>query len=142
MNKLINEFIKIMPACSTFVFPTEKMAVSEDRASLWVHKDLTVKTKYIWALLTAAWASEGKDECQVRLTGIEREHWISTEIGRLGGHGFRGTFTAGDGSNPKGEKMGAGYVNLRGGKKRQQRKDPARTFWNLQPLSWQNAAPL
>jgi len=47
---------------------------------------------------------------------------MGTEIGRLGGYGFRGTVTAGDVSDHKGLKMGAGYVNLRGGKKRQQRK--------------------
>jgi len=34
-----------------------KMAVSEDHASCWVHKDLTVTTKQIQALLTAAKAS-------------------------------------------------------------------------------------
>jgi len=34
------------------------------------------------ALLTAAGASGGKDECQVRLTGIEQENWMGTEIGR------------------------------------------------------------
>ena len=81
------------------------MAMSEDHASCWVHKDLTVTTKQIQALLTAARASGGKDECQVRLTGIEREYWIGTEISRLGGYGFRGTGTAGDGSFPpkKGE---------------------------------------
>ena len=89
------------------------MAVSEDHASCWVHKDLTVTTKQIQALLTAARASGGKDECQVRLTGIEREYWMGTEIGRLGGYGFRGTVTAGDGSNHKGGGIGAGYVNLR-----------------------------
>ena len=38
---------------------------------------------------------------------------MGTEIGRLGGYGFRGTVTAGDGSNQKVGKMGAGYVNLR-----------------------------
>jgi len=75
-------------------------------------------------LLTAARASGGKDECQVQLTGIEREYWMGTEIGRLlvGGYGFRGTVTAGDGSNQTGGKMGAGYVNLRKQRKRQQRK--------------------
>jgi len=98
------------------------MAVSEDHASCWVHKDLIVTTKQIQALLTAVRASGGKDECQVRLTGIEREYWMGTEIGRLGGYGFRGTVTAGDGSNQKGGKMGAGYVNLRKQRKRQQRK--------------------
>jgi len=50
------------------------MAVSEDHASCWVHKDLTVTTKKIWTLLTAARASGEKDECQVRLTGMEREY--------------------------------------------------------------------
>jgi len=47
---------------------------------------------------------------------------MGTEIGRLGGYGFRGTATAGDGSNQKWGKMGAGYVNLRKQRKRQQRK--------------------
>ena len=89
------------------------MAVSEDHTSCWVHKDLTVTTQQIQALLTVARASGGKDGCQVRLTGIEREYWMGTVIGRLGGCGFRGTVTAGDGSNQKGGKMGAGYVNLR-----------------------------
>ena len=94
------------------------MALSEDHASCWVHKDLTVTTKKNQALLTAARASGGKDECQVRLTGIELEHWMGTEIGRLGGYGFQGTVTAGDGSNQKGGKMGAGYVNLQGKKEK------------------------
>jgi len=96
--------------------------MSEDHASCWVHKDLTVTTKQIQALLTAARASGGKDECQVRLTGIEQEYWMGTEIVRQRGYGFRCTVTVGDGSNRKREKMGAGYVNLRKQKKRQQRK--------------------
>ena len=81
-------------------------------------------------------ASSGKDECQVRLTGIEREYWMGIEIGRLGGYGFRGTVTAGNGSNEKGGKMGAGYVNLREkgkgsrGRWDAKRKDPARTVRN------------
>ena len=98
------------------------MAMSEDHASCWVHKDLSVTTKQIQALLKAARASGRKDKCHVRLTGIELEYWIGTEIGRLGGYGFRSTVAAGDGSNQKGGKMGAGYVSLRKPKKRQQRK--------------------
>ena len=47
---------------------------------------------------------------------------MGTEIGRLGGYGFRDTVTAGDGSNQKGWKMGVGYVSLRKQRKRQQRK--------------------
>jgi len=84
------------------------MAMSEDHASCWVHKDLTVTSKQIRALLTAARASSGKDECQVRLTGSERVYWIGTEVSRLAGYSFRGTVTAGDESNQKGGKMGAG----------------------------------
>ena len=86
--------------------------------------------------MTAARASGRKDERQVRLTGIEREYWMGTGIGRLGGYGFRGTVTAGDGCNQKGEKMGAGYVNLREkgksgrGRWDAKRKDAARTVQN------------
>ena len=47
---------------------------------------------------------------------------MGTEIGRLRGYGFRGTVTAGDGSNQKKGEMGARYVNLRKQRKRQQRK--------------------
>ena len=77
-------------------------------------------TKQILALLTAARKSGGKDECQVPLTGIDWEYWghRDQQIIRL----RLLCHTAGDGSNQKGEKMGAGYVNLRGKKKRQQRK--------------------
>jgi len=99
-----------------------KTAVSKDHASCWVYKDLTVTTKPFHVLLTASRASGGKDEYQVRLTGIERKYWRDTEIGRLGGYILRDTVTAGDGSNQKGEKMGAGYVNVQGKKKRQQRR--------------------
>jgi len=55
-----------------------KMAMSKDHTSCWVHKDLTVTTKKIQALWTAARASCRKDKCQVRLTGIEREYWMGT----------------------------------------------------------------
>jgi len=85
------------------------MAVSEDLTSCWVHKDLTVTAKQMQALLTAARASGGKNECLVRLTGIEREYWMGTEIGRLRGYSFQGTVTAGDRSNQKRGGMGAGH---------------------------------
>jgi len=81
--------------------------MSQHHASCWVLKDLTVTTKQIQALLTAARASGGKNECQVRLTGIEREYWMGTEIGRLGGYGFRGTVTAGNESDQKGGQNGS-----------------------------------
>jgi len=69
-------------------------------------------------LKKAAGVSEGKDECQVRLKGRERDYCMGTEIGMLGGYGFQGHVTAGDGSDKQG-KMGAGYNNLRGKKKQQ-----------------------
>jgi len=47
---------------------------------------------------------------------------MGTEIDRLGGYGYRATDTAGGRSNHQGGEMGAGYVNLRGGKQIQQRK--------------------
>jgi len=108
------------------------MAMTEDHASCWVHKNLAVTTKQIQTLLTAARVSGGKDECQVRLTGIEREYWMATKIGKLGGYGFRG----GDVSNKKSGKMGAGYVKLRKkgkgsrGRWDAKRKDPARCVPN------------
>jgi len=46
---------------------------------------------------------------------------MGTEIGMLGGYGFQGRVTAGDGSDKK-DKMGAGYNNLRTKKKKQQCK--------------------
>jgi len=64
------------------------------------------------ALKKAAGVSGGKDECQVRLKGRERNYWMGTEIGMLGGYGFQGQVTAGDGLDKQG-KMGAGCNNLR-----------------------------
>jgi len=101
----------------------------EDHASSWVHKDLTVMTKKIRALLTAARASGGQDTYQVRLAGIEREYWIGTEIGRLEGYGFRGTVTVGNGFNQKEVNMGAGYVNLQG------KREEASGKWEEGPSS-------
>jgi len=67
------------------------------------------KFEQIWAksqaLLTTVKSSGENNACQVRFTGIERKYWIGTEIGRLGGHGFRGTVTVGDESNQKGKIM-------------------------------------
>ena len=73
------------------------------------------------ALKKAAGVSGGKDECQVRLKGRERDYWMGTEVGMLGGYGFLGQVTAGDGSD-KQVKMGAGYNILRRKQKKQQCK--------------------
>ena len=79
-------------------------SVREDHDSRWLH---TVTTQRNKALLTAARASVGKDECQVWLTlaDIERESFVGTKIGRLGC--FRCIFTVGDGSNPQARANGS-----------------------------------
>jgi len=91
--------------------------VSEEYASCWVHQDCHVADEQKAALKKAAGVSGGKDECQVRLK--EHDYWIGTEIGMLGGFGFKGQVTAGDGSDKQG-KMGVGYDNLKRKKKKQQ----------------------
>jgi len=95
--------------------------VSEEYASCWVHQDCHVADEQKSAFKKAAGVSGGKDECQVRLKGRERDYCMGTEIGMPGGYGFKGQVTAGDDSDKKG-KMGAGYDNLRTQKKKQQCK--------------------
>jgi len=98
-----------------------KCAVSEEHASCWVHRDCHVADEQKATLKKAAGLSGGKGECQVRLTGRECDYWMGTEIGMLGGYGFQGQVTAGDGSDKQG-KMAAGYTNLRRKKEKQQCK--------------------
>jgi len=74
-----------------------KRAVSEEYASCWAHQDCHVADEDKAALKKAAGASGGKNECQVRLRGREHDYWMGTEIGTLGGYGFQGQVTAGDG---------------------------------------------
>jgi len=95
--------------------------VSEEYASCWVHQDCHAADKQKVALKKAAGVSGGKAECQVRLKGRERDYWMGTEIGMLGGYGFQGQVTAGD-SSDKQDKIGAGYNNLSRKKKKQQCK--------------------
>jgi len=64
-----------------------------------VHQHCHVVDKQKAALQKAAGVSGGKDECQVRLKGRERNYWMGTELGMLGGYGFQGQVTAGDGSD-------------------------------------------
>jgi hypothetical protein len=89
------------------------MATIENHATCWVHKDFCHTAKNVETLREAFEVSGGKDECQARVTGIEREYWMGTEMDILGGYGFQGAVTAGDGCNQKGDKMGAGFINLR-----------------------------
>ena len=98
------------------------MSASKNRSNCWVHKDFPYTANNVETLREAFEASGGKHECQVRVTGIEQEDWMGTVIGRLGDYGFHGVVTAGDGSNQKGDKMGAGFINLRRKKRRGQKK--------------------
>ena len=69
-----------------------------DDASCWFHKDFTITTETIRALLSVPVrvirASGGEGEYQLRMTGIERKFRIGAEIIILEGCGFRGTVTA------------------------------------------------
>ena len=47
----------------------------------------------------------------VRLNGPERDYWLGSEIGRLGGYEFQGAVYGIDGANQEG-KMGAGCCRL------------------------------
>jgi len=85
------------------------------------------------ALKKTARVSGGKVECQVRLIERERNYWMGTKIGMLGGYGCQGQVTAGDCSDKKG-KVGAGYNNLRRKKKKQQCKEEKGSSSN-QPAS-------
>jgi len=80
-----------------------KCAVSEEYASCWVHQDYHVADEQKAALKKVAGVSRRKDECQVRLKGREHDYWMGTEIGMLGGYGFQGQVTAGDGSDKQGK---------------------------------------
>jgi len=75
-----------------------------------------VADEEIAAIKKGAGVSGGKDECQVQLKGKERDYWMGTEIGMLGGYGSQSQIRAGD-SSDKEVKMGVGYHNLRRKKK-------------------------
>ena len=110
-----------------------KIAASKNHANCWVHKDFHYTANNVETLREAFEASGGKDECQVRVTGIEREFWMGTEIGRLRGYDFQGVVTAGDGSNQKGDKMGAGFINLRRKKRRGQKGAKRKALVQIDP---------
>ena len=95
--------------------------MSEEYVSCLAHQDCHVADEQKSASKKDTGVSGGKDEFQVRLKGREHDYWMGTEVGMLGGYGFKGQVTAGDGSDKQG-KMGAGYNNLRRKKKKQQCK--------------------
>ena len=58
--------------------------------------------------LQGAWENpEQKDECIVRMNDLERDYWMGTEVGQLGGLWFQGATFGVDGSCKDG-KMGSG----------------------------------
>jgi hypothetical protein len=50
----------------------------------------------------------------VRMNDFERDYWMGTEIGQLGGHGFQRATLGVDGSCKDG-KMGSGCCKFQGG---------------------------
>ena len=64
--------------------------------------------------LPGAWENPGrKDECLVGMNDFERDYWMGTEVGQLGGCGFQGEFFGVDGSCKNG-KMGSGCCKFQG----------------------------
>ena len=64
--------------------------------------------------LQGAWETpEQKDECIVRMNDLERDYWMGTEVGQLGGYGFQGAIFGVDGSCKDGT-MGSGCCKSRG----------------------------
>ena len=78
----------------------------------WVHKESSLKDAEVVTPVAAAWEEvREKDECEVQLQGPERNFWLGTEVGLLGGYNFRGITFGIDGSNSDGA-MGAGCCCL------------------------------
>ena len=74
----------------------------------WVHCNSLEVPKSSIDDLRAAWESiEDKNECEVTLEGPDRDYWLGSEIGMLGGYAFKGVTMGIDGSNGEG-RMGAG----------------------------------
>ena len=78
-----------------------KCAVSKKYALCWVHQECHVADEEKAVLKKAAKVSDGKDKCKVRLKGRERDYEMGKQIDVLGGYGFEGQVTAGDGSDKK-----------------------------------------
>ena len=78
----------------------------------WVHKECTTLDQTSIVNLHQAWdCTEEKDECEVRLTGPERDYWLGSEAGRVGSYEFQGAVFGIDGSNHEGH-MGSGCCRM------------------------------
>ena len=57
----------------------------------WVHKECDIMNMDVLIRLQGAWENpEQKDECIVRMNDLERDYWMGTEVGQLGGYEFQG----------------------------------------------------
>jgi len=56
-----------------------KCAASEEYSSCWAHQNYHVADDQKAALKKLARVSGGKDECQMRLKGRERDYWMGTK---------------------------------------------------------------
>lgn len=78
----------------------------------WVHRDHCMVDQTAVESLQQAWeCTEGKDECSVEMTGLERDYWLGSEAGRIGSYKFQGAVFGIDGSN-HGGCMGSGCCRL------------------------------
>jgi hypothetical protein len=65
------------------------------------------------ALLRLQGARNKKDEWSVCMNDFQRDYWMGTEVGQLGGSGFKREFFGVDGSCKDG-KMGSGCCKFQG----------------------------
>jgi ribonuclease HI len=63
--------------------------------------------------LQGAWESPEQKECVACMNDFERDYWMGTEVGQLGGYGFQGAIFGVDGSCKDG-KMGSGCCKFQG----------------------------
>jgi hypothetical protein len=57
----------------------------------WVHQDIILDDDTAHQSVKEAWEHEDdKDELKIELQGLERQHWLGTEAGRLGCYDFSG----------------------------------------------------
>ena len=81
----------------------------------WVHKECDIMDEDPLLRIQGAWENpEQKDECIVRMNDLERDNWMGTEVGQLGGYGSQGATLSVDVSC-KDWKMGSGCCKFQGG---------------------------
>jgi ribonuclease HI len=81
----------------------------------WVPKECDIMDEDALFRLQGAWENpEQKDECIVRMNDLERDNWMGTEVGQLGGYGSQGATLSVD-ISCKDWKMGSGCCKFQGG---------------------------